>query len=124
RCSERFAESEAYLPVFEALEPLLSAACGREFGELIKLAAPTWYVQVAPLWASADTSFAGVVSDAKAASRERMKRELAKFFEEVSHIQPLVLFLDDLHWADASTTELLAYLFQRLATLRILVVMA
>jgi tetratricopeptide (TPR) repeat protein len=124
RCSERLAESEAYLPVLEALEMLFAGACGREFGELMKLAAPTWYVQVAPLWASADPSFAGVVSDAKAASRERRKRELAVFLQEVSRIQPLVLFLDDLHWADASTTELLAYLSQRLAAFRILAVMA
>src|SRR5262249_53327644 len=65
-----------------------------------------------------------VVSDAKAASRERMKRELAKFFEEVSRIQPLVLFVDDLHWADASTTELLAYLSQRLASHSVFIVVA
>jgi DNA-binding winged helix-turn-helix (wHTH) protein/tetratricopeptide (TPR) repeat protein len=124
RCSERLAESEAYLPVLEALETLLSAVCGREFGELMKLVAPTWYVQVAPLWASADPSFAVVASDAKAASRERMKRELARFFQEVSCIQPFVLFVDDLHWADASTTELLAYLSQRLASHRVLMVVA
>jgi predicted ATPase len=53
-----------------------------------------------------------------------MKRELARFFEEVSRIEPFVLFVDDLHWADASTTELLAYLSQRLASHRVLTVVA
>jgi DNA-binding winged helix-turn-helix (wHTH) protein len=86
RCSERLAESEAYLPILEALENLLSASGAREFAELMKFVAPTWYLRVAPLWASADPSFTAVVSDAKAASRERMKRELTAFLREVGRI--------------------------------------
>src|SRR5260221_1992005 len=123
-CSERLAESEAYLPVLEALESLLLGVWGPECGELMKLVAPTWYVQVAPLWASAEPSFAGIVSDAKAASRERMKRELAALFEEMARIVPVVLFLDDLHWGDASTAELLGYLSRRLASARLLMIVA
>jgi len=49
-----------------------------------------------------------------------MKRELAAFFQEVSRLQPLVLFLDDVHWADASTVDLLAYLGTRCAGVRFL----
>ena len=124
RCSERLGESEAYLPILDALENLLAGPWGAECGELMKLIAPTWYVQVAPLWASAEPSFAGVVSDAKAASRERMKRELAAFLEEIARAVPVVLFLDDLHWADASTTELLAYLSRKLVSARLLIVVA
>ena len=83
RCSELLGDSEAYLPILEALESLLSSPWGPEFAELMKLAAPTWYVQVAPLWVSSEPSFGAILSDAKAASRERRKRELAAFFEEI-----------------------------------------
>ena len=124
RCSERLAESEAYLPILEALESLLAVAGGMESGELMKLVAPTWYVQVAPLWVSADPTFAAVVADAKAASRERMKRELAAFLQELARVVPVIVFVDDLHWADSSTTEVLAYLARRLSSARVLIVAA
>ena len=123
-CSERLGETEAYLPVLEALDTLLSGAWSREMAELMKLVAPTWYVRVAPLWASADAGFASIVMEARVASRERMKREMASFLEELSRIVPVILFIDDLHWADASTVDLLAFLSRKLAGMRLYVVAA
>src|SRR5262249_34698081 len=55
-----------------------------------------------------------------AASQERLKRELLALLKEVSRLRPLVLFLDDVHWADPSTLDLLAYLGGRCAGLRLL----
>jgi DNA-binding winged helix-turn-helix (wHTH) protein/tetratricopeptide (TPR) repeat protein len=124
RCSERLGETEAYLPVLEALDTLLSGAWNREMVELMKLVAPTWYVRVAPLWASADAGFASIVMEARAASRERMKREMVSFLEELSRIVPVILFMDDLHWADASTVDLLAFLSRKLTGMRLYVVAA
>ena len=124
RCSELLATSDAYLPVLDALDGLLRGPCGGECGELLKLVAPTWFLQVQPLWAGADPSFASIAADARTASRERMKRELVAFIEELSRAHPLVLVLDDFHWADASTVEFIDYLSRRLDTLRTLVVIA
>ena len=37
-------------------------------------------------------------------------------------MQPVVLCLDDMHWADPPTTDLLAYLARRIDTTRLLII--
>ena len=117
RCSERLAGAEAYLPILEALDNLLHRGGGEAVSRLMKTVAPTWYVQVAT--AGVETST--MTEQAPAPSQERMKRELGAFFQEISRSQPLVVYLDDLHWADVSTIDMLNYLAARFADMRVLV---
>ena len=119
RCSERLAGAEAYLPVLEALDSLLHQSSSGSVPSLIKSVAPTWYVQVAHA-ESSQASVARVREDAPAVSQERMKRELGALLLEVSRLRPLVLFLDDLHWADVSTIDMLNYLAGRFDQMRLL----
>ena len=121
KCSERLAGTEAYLPILEAIESLLHGEESVSTASTLKLVAPTWYVQVAPLAAN-DSSFSRVMEDAKAASQERLKRELSAFLQEASRVRPLVFFLDDLHWADVSTVDLLAYIGGKVSSLRMLII--
>jgi predicted ATPase len=121
-CSERLAGTEAYLPFLEALESLLVGSDGAAIAQVMKLVAPTWYVQLVPQ-AVHDPSLARVLADAQGASQERLKRDLGLFLQEVSRLRPLVLFLDDVHWADVSTVDLLAYLGIRCTRLRLLLVL-
>lgn len=135
RCSERLAGTEAYLPLLEALEALIhlddthSLARTMKPGDevlgnaaqLMRRLAATWYAQVAPLSAE-DFSDTKLLAEVKAASQERMKRELANFLQAVAERRPLILFFDDLHWADVSTIDLLSFLAGRLDTLRVLIV--
>jgi predicted ATPase len=116
RCSERLAGAEAYLPVLDALENLLHASGDPEVARQMKATAPTWYAQI-----STATPGSGV-APAQAGSQERLKREVAALIRELSRAQPLVLFFDDLHWADASTIDLLTYLVPQFAGLRVLLV--
>ena len=64
---------------------------------------------------------ARVREDAPAVSQERMKRELGALLLEASRLRPFVLFLDDLHWADVSTIDMLNYLAGRFDQMRLLV---
>ncbi len=109
RCSERLAGTEAYLPLMEALDSLLRDSPSGHVVEAMKLLAPTWYFRIAPV-TSEDSASSKLLDDARAASQERMKRELFSFLEELSRDAPVVFFFDDLHWADASTIDFLAYL--------------
>ena len=120
RCSERLAGAEAYLPVLEALDSLLHRSGGESLQSLMKAVAPTWYLQVATR-SIEESSMADLRVDALSASQERMKREVGAFFEDVSRARPVVIFLDDLHWADVSTIDILNYLAGRFADMRVLV---
>src|SRR5207244_422606 len=108
-CSERLAGAEAYLPFLEALDSLLRGPDGAAAAQVMKRLALTWYVQLAPAAAN-DPTLAGAVTEARQASQERLKRELVLFLDELARLRPVVLFLDDVHWADPSSVDLLAYL--------------
>ena len=121
RCSERLAGSEAYLPFLEALESLLRN--GGEAKQQLRTLAPSWYAQLFPL-SESDPTDAVLLAYARTTTQERVKRELAAFFHEVTRQDPLVLFFDDLHWADPSTVDFLTHLATKFDSMRILVVVA
>lgn len=56
------------------------------------------------------------------AEQERLRREIGSFLIELAGIRPLALFLDDLHWADESTLDLIHHLARRVRTDPILLV--
>jgi hypothetical protein len=120
RCSERHVGGGAYLPWLEALESMRDRS-GSVAARLMKPVAPTWYAQIAPL-AVDDSPEARAITVNRAGSQQFLMRELAAFVEEVARHAPLILFFDDVHWADESTVDLLAYLAARLESLRVLVI--
>ena len=115
RCSERLAGTEAYLPFLESLESLFHDDGEDSSTRLMKQVAPSWYFHLKP--ASTEES-----PPRRANSPERMKRELSTFLERLSQQESLVLLLEDLHWADVSTVDLLAHLADRFDRMRVMIV--
>jgi predicted ATPase len=112
RCSERLAGTEAYLPFLDALGNLLRGEGHETCARLMKSLAPTWYQQL-----SIVTPITGTFEEVRARSQERLKRELLAFVTELSALRPVALLFEDMHWADASTVDLLTYVttnFERL----------
>ena len=121
RCSERLAGTEAYLPLLEALESMLRNRHAGQVALTMKQLAPTWFFRIAPPQ-SGDATDIQLAEDARAASQERMKRELFAFLRELSRSTTVVFFFDDVHWADISTVDILSYLGTRGDDLKILTI--
>ena len=119
-CIEHLGTAEAYLPVFKALGTLCRGADSRHVVELLARHAPTWLAQMPGL--VADEDLQTLALRIQGANQARMLRELADALDFIAAEHPLVLVLEDMHWADASTTDLLATLGGRREPARVLVV--
>jgi len=111
RCSERLAGTEAYLPWLEAFETLIADDAAGEVDRLMRSVAPSWYGQVVRSPAPAGEAHA---LRPASLSQEQMKRELVAFLSGLSTRRPALIWFEDLHWADASTVDLMAYVGSRL----------
>jgi len=121
RCSERLGSGEAYLPFLEALTELGNSPLGGLVRAVLQSKAPTWFIQLFP-GSSGDASFDQLRRELTGGSQERMRRELVDALEELSRSYAVCLALEDLHWSDLATTELIGYLSKRLSDLKVLLV--
>jgi predicted ATPase/DNA-binding winged helix-turn-helix (wHTH) protein len=118
RCIEHYGAGEAYLPILEALTGLCRQPGGEHLIRLLRRHAPTWLVQMPSLLTEPELKT--LQRHVSGVTRERMLRELAEAVEVVTAAQPLVLWLEDLHWSDVSTLDWLAYVGRRPEPARLL----
>jgi predicted ATPase len=65
----------------------------------------------------------GISADDPALERTVLYESVVRLLERAADRTPVVLFIDDLHWADPASVELLHYLVRRLTTQPVLVVL-
>jgi predicted ATPase len=105
-CLEQYGTSEAYLPILEAIGRLCREE--RELVDVLRAHAPMWLLQMPSLVTASDREL--LSREVFGATRERMLREMGEALEALAADLPLVLILEDLHWSDYSTLDLITYL--------------
>ena len=106
QCLEQYGTGEAYLPVLEAISRLC-----REQGQVVEVLrahAPMWLLQMPSLLSASEREV--LSREVFGATRERMLREMGEALEALAADLPMVLILEDLHWSDYSTLDLISYL--------------
>jgi predicted ATPase/DNA-binding winged helix-turn-helix (wHTH) protein len=120
QCLDHHGMGEAYLPVLDALGRLCREADGARVPELLERYAPTWLEQMPALRGS--SAPAAKQRRELGTSRERMLREFTEAVEALTVERLLVLVLEDLHWSDHATLDLIAWLARRREPARLLLV--
>jgi len=121
RCIEQYGTGEAYLPFLDALGTLLDGPSRERLGSIMRTHAPTWCTQLPAAFSSTGT-VDHVQQDTIGATKERMIREMGDALGLFSNSSPVVLLLEDLHWADPSSIDLLRHLCNRINMQRVLLV--
>ncbi len=118
-CIEQYGAGEAYLPFLEALGRLCRQPKGDALVSCLRQFAPTWLLHLPGLLEPGEIQ--GLLSSVIGATSVRMMRELADALEVFTKTNTLILSVEDLHWLDASSLELLTYLARRSHSMRLLV---
>ena len=111
QCVEHYGLGEAYLPMLEALGRLCRAPGSEHLLMVLRQHAPLWLAQI-PWLFSADERET-LQRELIGATQPRMLREMAEAVEALTVETPLILVLEDLHWGDYATLDLVAMLAQR-----------
>ena len=118
QCVEHYGPGEAYLPMLEALGRLCRTPGSEHLLQVLRQYAPLWLAQIPWLFSADDHE--ALQRQLVGATQPRMLREMAEAVEALTVETPLVLVLEDLHWSDYATIDLVAMLAQRREPARLL----
>ncbi len=118
RSVEQYGPGESYLPFLDALSELVREH-GNQIRNHLRRQAPTWCLQLPAF--NSEAEMEGLRSETAGATKQRMLREIGDALGALSLDAPLLLLLEDLHWADRPTIDLLRHLCHRVETQKVLV---
>jgi DNA-binding winged helix-turn-helix (wHTH) protein/tetratricopeptide (TPR) repeat protein len=119
QCLDHYGAGEAYLPILDALGRLARGPGAERILAVLRQHAPTWLTQMPSLVATDEVT---ALEPRMGTTRERMLREMADALEALAAERPLVILLEDLHWSDHSTLDLLAAVARRRDPARLLLI--
>jgi serine/threonine protein kinase/predicted ATPase len=110
-CVEQYGAGEAYLPFLDILGSLLQSPGRDRVAALLRRHAPTWCLQFPAVFSSA--AMDQILREATGASKERMLRELGDTLAALTAETPVLLLLEDMHWTDPASVDMLRHLAER-----------
>jgi predicted ATPase len=119
QCVEGYGGKEAYYPLLEALANLFRGPGGESVVRILSAHAPTWLVQF-PSLRKQDRET--LQRETMGATKARMLREISDALGMIAAETPLLLLLEDLHWTDASTVDVLSALARGRGAAKLMVI--
>lgn len=130
-CSAQSGKDEPFWPFADAMSQLVAAPSRKITGDVVDAFlefAPSWVsvIPVAGPVVGASLKTAQVVRNRTktndSPNPEKLLREYVGALKKVTDKQPVLMFIDDLHWSDAASIKLLSHLSRNVRGMRILVV--
>lgn len=119
QCVEHYGSGEPYMPVLEALNTLCRGAAGEVSLPLMRHVAPTWLAQLP--WHLTAQDRQQLQREVAGATQDRMLREFGELLDRFTESRPLLLVLEDPHWSDPASVQLIGYLARRRTPARLVV---
>ena len=119
-CVEQYGAGEAYLPFLDALGSLLQSPGRERVVALLRRHAPTWCLQFPAVFSSG--AMDQILREATGATKDRMLRELGDALAALTAETPVLLVLEDMHWTDPASVDMLRHLAERAHGQRLLLV--
>jgi tetratricopeptide (TPR) repeat protein len=111
QCLEQYGSGEVFLPFLDALGALLRGENSDRVAHALRTHAPAWCEQFR---ASLPIATQPSNQQPVLGGRASLLRELVEALGSLAEHTPVVLLLEDLHWADASSIDVLRLLCRRI----------